>query len=117
MFGAFLTHMRRSLLTRCRPTSYFPRCVGAVVVSVIDQPQHYPDVGTASSSAIIGGVGGIGGGGGRGQKLLVPIVLEALPESCLSVPRKVDLGAVALNSDTSSSFVIQNLSSAPSLLR
>ena len=59
-----------------------------------------------------------GGGGGRGRhKLFVPIVLEALPESCLGVPKKLDLGVVPLDAQTASSFEVQNLSAGPGPLR
>lgn len=60
---------------------------------------------------------GTSGAGGGGQRLFVPIVLEALPESCLRVPRKVDLGAVALDSETTSTFEVHNLSAGPAPLR
>lgn len=83
------------------------RCVGAVVVTVIDQRQPHSDGNMAHG----------GGGGGGGHKLFVPIVLEALPESCLGVPRKLDLGVVALDSNTPSSFEVQNLSVGPAPLR
>lgn len=97
-----------SLLHSCICLS-LERCVGAVVVSMIDHPQQYGD----NNGAHAGG----GGGGGGSRKLLVPVVLEALPESCLGVPRKVDLGAVALDSITTSSFEVENISAGPAPLR
>ena len=86
------------------------RCVGAVKVTVIDQRQPHID------NSVTHGGGGSGSRGG-GHKLFVPIVLEALPESCLGVPKKLDLGVVALDSQTASSFEVQNLSAGPGPLR
>ena len=87
------------------------RCVGAVKVTVIDQRQPHID------SSVTHGGGGAGAGGRGGHKLFVPIVLEALPESCLGVPRKLDLGVVPLDTQTTSSFEVQNLSAGPGPLR
>ena len=80
------------------------------MVVVKGQPQTYGE-------STDGGNGASGSGNGNNQKLLVPLVLEVLPESCLGVSRKVDLGTVALDSKTPSSFEVQNLSVASAPLR
>lgn len=110
-----------------RPRQYRRRCVGAVVVTVIDQHHQQPSsdvnlshrAGNSSNGGNGGNAAGGGNGGGTvgGHKLFVPIVLEALPDSCLGVARKVDLGPVALDSSTSSSFEVKNLSAGPAPLR
>lgn len=80
------------------------------MVVVIDQSQAHGDSGE-------GGHGGNGSCCCIDKKLLVPLVLEVLPESRLDVPRKVDLGSVELNSQTPSSFEVKNLSSTSAWLR
>lgn len=90
------------------------------MVTVIDQHHQPASDGNLSHRAGNGGNGGGGGGAGAGvggHKLFVPIVLEALPDSCLGVVRKVDLGSVALDSSTASSFEVKNLSIGPAPLR
>lgn len=78
------------------------------MVTVIDQ--HHQPFNDGSVAHGPSGGGGNGGAGSGGHKLFVPIVLEALPDSCLGVVRKLDLGTVALDSLTSSSFEVTNLS-------
>lgn len=90
------------------------------MVTVIDQHHQPPSDGSLTHRPGGGGGGGagVGGAGGAGgHRLLVPVVLEALPDSCLGVARKLDLGAVALYSSTSSSFEVKNLSAGPAPLR
>lgn len=110
--------------------------MGAVVVTVVDRTHGHhgeghgtPSSGGSTSGSASGDPDGNGGGGGvsasRGgvggggvhERLLVPVVLEALPENYLSVPRRVDLGTVELESYTPSSFAVQNLSTGPAPVR
>lgn len=85
-------------------------------MTVIDQHHQALSDGNAAHGA--GGPNGGGAGiGVGGHKLFVPVVLEALPDSCLGVVRKVDLGVVPLDSSTPSSFEVTNLSSGPAPLR
>lgn len=88
------------------------------MVTVIDQHHQPPSSSDGNlPHSRAGGGSGAGAGGVGGHRLLVPIVLEALPDSCLGVARKLDLGAVALHSSTSSSFEVKNLSAGPAPLR
>lgn len=87
------------------------RCVGAVLVTYVD-----PSLPCGNIQGGGGGIGSeIGGGAGAQERMLVPVILESLPESYLRVPRRVDLGSVSLGSDTSSKFKVQNTSTSMSV--